>query len=346
MSESVFQSLLNTLPIGLMIFDSEENLIHSNDYAEAIFSEYYRDFIVISLPDLYEAIEKERIESPSITTDSFTIVRNGATFVFVIYVLVDEESNKYTAVRITNISAQKNSMMKQEKQTTDLLWKTRSRLTNLLNALEIVSSGIEMDEDTKTEVYNSSRLELYQVGRFVDNYRDLTLNNSNLLQESLELEMCNLRDIVSEAINDFTIYAKSISKTYAIENRTWTNVNVFVDRHRTIKIVESILLNSLIYSDSGVEITIDINVIDKVIKLKISDNGWGIDDEDQNKIFTYNFRGKNAQKSEHNGIGSELYISRQLLTKMNSEITFNSKKGEGSEFVISFPDSSTGIFYL
>lgn len=346
MSNSVFQNIVNTLPIGIMVFDSQENLIHSNNYAETLFSDLFRELIVISLSDLYEAIEKERHEDINVTTDSFTIVKNGVTLIFSIYPVNDDDSNDYTVVRIVNISGQKKSLAKQEKQVTDLLWKTRSRLTNLLNALEIIASGIEIDTDTRKEVFNSSRIELYQIGRFVDNFRELTLINSNILTETLELEKVDLSEIVDEAIKNFNIYARSVDKHCAISNQCLEHTEIFVDRYRTLRIIESLLLNAFIYADNDVEINISLSKNDVAIKLSVSDNGWGIIDNDQKDIFTYTFRGKNAERSDHYGIGAELFISRQILTKMNSEITFYSKSGEGSDFNIVFPNSSTGIFYL
>lgn len=346
MSSSVFQSIVNTLPIGMMIFDSDDNLIHSNNYAEAIFSDYFSEVIVISLSDLYEAINKVRSSDMGAMTDSFTIIRDSATLVFSIYPINDDDSNNFTAVRITNISGQKNNLLKQEKQVTDLLWKIRSRLTNLSNALEIISSGIEIDNDTKEELFNSSRIELFQIGRFVDNFRELTLINSNLIQESLEFEKVKLSDVVDEAIRNFNIYTRSVSKHCAISNNCLGNTEVFVDRYRTLRVIESLLLNAFIYSDNNVEIGINLNKSYNTIKLSITDNGWGIEDEDQKNIFSYTFRGKNAERTDHHGIGTELFLSRHILTKMNSEISFNSKKGEGSEFTIAFPNSTTGIFYL
>ncbi len=346
MSDSVFQNIVNTLPIGMMVFDSQGNLIHSNNYAETLFADHFRDVIVISLSDLYEAIDKEIHEQSSVTSDSFTIVRNEVTLVFSIYPVSDDESNNYTAVRITNISGQKNNLLKQEKQVSDLLWKTRSRLTNLLNALEIVDSGFKIDDITRKDIFNSSRIELFQIGRFVDNFRELTLINSNLLQESLELENVNLSEIIDEAIKDFDIYARSVNKHYTISNHCIERTEIFVDRYRILRVIESLLLNAFIYADHGVEINIELFKSSNSIKLSISDNGWGISDEDQKNIFSYTFRGKNAEKSDHHGVGSELYICRQVLTKMNSEISFQSRSEEGSIFTIVFPNSSTGIFYL
>lgn len=346
MSEQLFQNIIDTLPLGIMIFDVDENLVFSNSFAEKIFSDNFNDSVIITLTDMFDAINKQREENDFTTSDSFTIIKNNVTLIFSLYSVRGDDSDNYIAVKIVNISGQKNSLIKQEKQVSDLLWKTRSRLANLLNAHEIIASGIELESEVRNDIFNSSRVELFQIGKVVDNFRELTLINSNLLHESLEMENVDLSEVIAEAIKELEVYASSISKHYAIQNKCLSNTIVFVDRYRTLKVIESLLLNALVYSNSDVEISIDVNITPNYIKLFIKDNGWGIPDDEQASIFTYTFRGNNASRSDHNGIGSELFICRQILTKMNCEITFYSKEREGSEFIITFPNSSTGIFYL
>lgn len=64
--------------------------------------------------------------------------------------------------------------------------------------------------------------------------------------------------------------------------------------------------------------------------MSIKDNGWGIDEEDLTKIFDYGYIGKTATKSGYNGMGIELYLAREILSKMNGSISIESGKGMGT----------------
>jgi len=67
--------------------------------------------------------------------------------------------------------------------------------------------------------------------------------------------------------------------------------------------------------------------------IKVKDNGRGIAEEFQDKIFNMFYRA--AVDSEGSGLG--LYILRQTIKKMKGEVQVYSTEGEGSEFIISFP---------
>jgi signal transduction histidine kinase len=68
--------------------------------------------------------------------------------------------------------------------------------------------------------------------------------------------------------------------------------------------------------------------------IRVNDNGIGIDDEIQNKIFDVFYRG--SEKSTGSGVG--LYIVREVLRKMGGSITVDSELTRGSTFLIWVPN--------
>jgi signal transduction histidine kinase/CheY-like chemotaxis protein len=69
------------------------------------------------------------------------------------------------------------------------------------------------------------------------------------------------------------------------------------------------------------------------VKITISDNGCGIDEENLSKIFDPYFSTK--QKDTGSGLG--LYVSSQLVKAMSGIINVDSKLNEGTNFTIYFP---------
>ena len=65
--------------------------------------------------------------------------------------------------------------------------------------------------------------------------------------------------------------------------------------------------------------------------MSVKDNGPGIDDEVQAKIFRPFF------SSKPDGTGLGLAISRKLVDAHNGTLEVNSIPGKGSEFVLTFP---------
>jgi nitrogen fixation/metabolism regulation signal transduction histidine kinase len=71
--------------------------------------------------------------------------------------------------------------------------------------------------------------------------------------------------------------------------------------------------------------------VQKSIKIQISDNGEGIAPEDRDRIFVPNF----STKSSGTGLG--LAITKKIVEAHQGKITFESDKGAGTTFTLTFP---------
>ena len=99
------------------------------------------------------------------------------------------------------------------------------------------------------------------------------------------------------------------------------------------QVFTNILINACqaISGNGKIEITTEYK--DKKLTVKIKDNGKGIPENELNKIFTAGFTTKGAGV----GTGLGLAICTKIIEKHNGKITFESSRGEGTEFVISIP---------
>ena len=78
------------------------------------------------------------------------------------------------------------------------------------------------------------------------------------------------------------------------------------------------------------------------IEISVKDNGVGIDEEQQQKIFEPFYTTKNKE----DGTGLGLSIVKQIVERHGGEISVESQEGKGSTFTIILPkDSSTPVCY-
>ena len=112
--------------------------------------------------------------------------------------------------------------------------------------------------------------------------------------------------------------------------------HVKADKQRITRIIESLVLNAIIYSGESVTVAVSASEREDDLCLEIKDNGFGISDADQPGIFSYGFRGKNALKTDYCGMGCELYVARRILAHANASLSFTSKENEGATFEICF----------
>ena len=75
--------------------------------------------------------------------------------------------------------------------------------------------------------------------------------------------------------------------------------------------------------------------------LSVKDNGIGIPDEDQNKLFTEFFRASNVEHIQGTGLG--LSIVKKYIQLLGGNISFISKSNEGTTFTVQIPQNKDHI---
>jgi len=105
------------------------------------------------------------------------------------------------------------------------------------------------------------------------------------------------------------------------------------DKDQFIRAINNLLQNSIQAFDSNENgvIKIKLEVQETICKITISDNGKGIPEDRQNKVFVPYF----TTKSTGTGIG--LSITKQIIENHNGKIYFESKENIGTSFYIELP---------
>ena len=103
-------------------------------------------------------------------------------------------------------------------------------------------------------------------------------------------------------------------------------------------ILMNLLSNAIKYSPKNTDINIKIEERDQYVSLEIQDQGIGIPEEEQDKLFERFFRAKNAQNIQGTGLG--LNIVKQYVELMDGTIDFKSKTNKGSTFLVKWPKPS------
>ncbi len=105
------------------------------------------------------------------------------------------------------------------------------------------------------------------------------------------------------------------------------------DRTQLIRVVTNLVKNGIqsIPEDRMPKITVRVVVESNDVVITVSDNGVGISEENQGKIFEPKFTTKTS------GMGLGLGMVKNIIETYNGSITFTSKEGEGTNFEVRFP---------
>ncbi len=101
----------------------------------------------------------------------------------------------------------------------------------------------------------------------------------------------------------------------------------------------NLLDNAIKYSPAGTDIAVRIARNKKYTTITVTDQGAGIPEEEQEKIFERFYRIDKGRSREMGGSGLGLAIALWTVQIQGGTISVKSKSGFGSSFIISFPNS-------
>lgn len=168
----------------------------------------------------------------------------------------------------------------------------------------------------------------------------LSLLSSNLLRLS-ELESKVIRDQKSLFSLD-----EQIRKTILILEVQWSKKEIELDlelesiefngnEHLLQEVWLNLIQNAIKFSNQKGTIKITLLREGNTCKVQISDNGIGIQEEDQKRIFERFYKSDKSRSKDGNGLG--LVIAKKIVEQENGEIYFTSKLNAGTTFTVELP---------
>jgi signal transduction histidine kinase len=165
----------------------------------------------------------------------------------------------------------------------------------------------------------------------VNSLMDVSKISSN--QFTFSESIFDLVSLLKARVEDlkFVPYKHSIKEEY------FYNARVKADPDRISQVVSNLFSNALKYSPPGSEIRIQTYKYQRFIAISIIDQGFGISQEDLDKIFDQFFRSTNPDSPLIQGLGLGLYLSSEIIKNQGGRIWAESALGEGSKFTFILP---------
>lgn len=112
---------------------------------------------------------------------------------------------------------------------------------------------------------------------------------------------------------------------------------VYMDKQKMILVLQNLLENAVKYTPEYGKIEVKVRNVKSTLEISIKDNGIGIPQKDQAKLFSKFFRADNVVRMQTEGSGLGLFIVKNIIEKHGGEIICKSEEGKGTEFVFTLP---------
>ncbi len=215
----------------------------------------------------------------------------------------------------------------------------RTPLTAMRGNIENLLDGIfgDFTEDQR-EVLRDTSFAAERLINLINEFLDV----SRIQKGTLELTITdvNISEVIRSVIGELRDYAKRHRVTLSLHI---PKKDVFVsgDELRVRQVVQNLVDNAIKYSSpKNPDVCIEISKAkDNMIEVIIADNGIGIPEREQDKLFNRFFRASNVSKVGSSGTGLGLYIVKTIIQKHGGKIWFDSKEDKGTAFHFLLPVS-------
>ncbi len=154
-----------------------------------------------------------------------------------------------------------------------------------------------------------------------------------------EPQPVNLYDLLKNIVDFLQTRANKKNQTLSIAFSKDPLPQLMADPIALESIFGNLVTNAINYTQEGGQIKVETDTTGVNVRVKVKDNGFGIDNKYLDKIFDRFYRVKNDKTRYITGTGLGLPIVKGLVDSMGGLIDVESIPGKGTEFTVLLPIS-------
>lgn len=208
----------------------------------------------------------------------------------------------------------------------------------LRTPLAVVNSQAELalGLPRSAEEYRQALEVCHRAGRRLGAMADslLILARVDARQVEPKPEDFDLRDCVSECLD---LLHDLMTERNLKLTTDLASVPARTDRSLLLRVMTNLISNAIHYNRASGEIRVALRAEGKTAVIEVADTGIGIAPEDQARVFQRFFRADMARSASVGGAGLGLSICQSIVACLGGTISFTSKPGVGTTFVVRLP---------
>jgi signal transduction histidine kinase len=212
----------------------------------------------------------------------------------------------------------------------------RSPLSTIHEQLALVLNDLmgqlsESDEHLLARAKEKTQGLISTIGDLLDLSR---IESGNTCQEPKPVQ---LEDLLSNIVDFLGTRARTKEQTLSLDRPEEPLPTIKADPLALESIFGNLIANAINYTQNGGEIVVKVDSTGINLRVRVSDNGFGIETRYLDKIFDRFFRVKNDKTRFITGTGLGLPIVKGLVEALNGRIAVESVPDKGTTFMVLLP---------
>ena len=238
---------------------------------------------------------------------------------------VNSLENGYTVIVMSDITEMRNG----EKMRGEFFANASHELKTPLTAIRGFNDLIAMktsDEEIKGFTAKTDK-ELTRILALISDMLDLSKLEANKVPVKEKLD---LRAVAEEVESSLAGLAEKKKVTVTVDGQGF----VEMEKEHAVELVKNLVENGIRYNNEGGFVKVKISREAGKVRLSVEDNGIGIEDECQPRIFERFYRVNKSRSRETGGTGLGLAIVKHICALYKADIDLKSKYGAGTTITV------------
>ncbi|WP_261806413.1 sensor histidine kinase [Lapidilactobacillus luobeiensis] len=343
--EQSFKSLINNLPLGVMLLDRDGRVEVTNRALATILNVATREGAMETYVDYVKTYELSRmiehaLRQPQVKRHQrrdIQLVGDEGRFVEadVISLVGDEAdlNDMRVLVMLYDLTEIKQNEQMQLDFVANASHELRTPVTVIAGYAETLLAGAQHDPVKAQEFIRTIAEQAQHLEALI---HDILLLSRADQDMPIKWQTVHLDQVTQHTLK---LLQKPIQALQLKINLDLAQYHgpILSDEVKLEQIIKNLVTNAVRYNRTQGEITIALATTPTTTTIKVRDTGIGLTTEDQTRIFERFYRADHAHSANEEGTGLGLAIVANLVDQLNGQVTVQSQLGVGSTFTVTLP---------
>ncbi|MDD2970711.1 MAG: ATP-binding protein [Lachnospiraceae bacterium] len=208
----------------------------------------------------------------------------------------------------------------------------KTPITSIKGYAELLNQGFVKDDETKNDF-------MARILKETDNMTNL-INDILMISrlETKEAEVTYSMVRMSPLITEIFESLEPIAAEYEVKlHQECEPLIIEASTKQLRELIVNLTSNGIKYNHPGGNVWVDVRKLSENMVVTVRDDGMGISDENQERVFERFYRVDKGRSKKMGGTGLGLSIVKHIVEYYGGSMNLISKVGEGSTFTVSIP---------